>query len=399
MKTYKESVSFEALYESMWRCKQNGKIKKASVARFVIHGIEETLKLEKELSTGKYLPRKPHNFTITYPKKRPCSSVHIRDRIVQRSLNDNVIYPQMTKSFIWDNMACQKGKGTTRAMDRIDRFLHRYYINNGNSNEGWVWQWDIQGYYPNMRHDKARECFDRRMERETVDNAEKWLQRQYPYDIGYEPGSQMVQILGISMLDNFDHALKERLKAKIYLRYMDDGFVISSNKEFLKECWEEMEKELEKIGLHFHQKKTRIYRLAEGINVLGFTFRLTKTGKVIRIINPKNVKHERKKLVRMAHLVDKGLITREKFDECYDAWKAHAELGNSYKLLQRMDAYVKSLFKEESNESAEKNKVTVREGNGRTGKRESRRDEGRPGLQHHDGQSGGSGGRRGGRRR
>ena len=245
-------------------------------------------------------------------------------------------------------------------MDRIDHFLHRFYINNGNSNEGWIWQWDVEGYYPNMPHAKARECFERHLDKVTVDNAEKWLQRQYPYDIGYEPGSQMVQILGISLLDPFDHKLKEQLKAKLYLRYMDDGFVICNDKQFLKECWDEMSKELEKVGLHFHPKKTRIFRLSDGITTLGFTFRLTKTGKVVRIINPKNVKHERKKLFRMSQLVKKGEMTMEKFNECYSSWKAHADKGDSYKLLERMDDYVKSLFKEEQcNESKKKNEIAV----------------------------------------
>ena len=350
---FSESTEFESLYKSMWKCKC-GKMKKASVARFVIHGIEETLKLEDELhyhgkKQGKkkpYKPRKPKTFMLTYPKVRPCSSIHIRDRIVQRSLNDNVIYPKMTSGFIWDNMACQKGKGTTKAMDRLNTFLHRYYINNGNSNEGWVWQFDIEGYYRNMRHSDARACFETKLDADTVDHAEEWLQRQYPYDIGYEPGSQMVQILGISLLNPLDHFAKEKVKAKIYERYMDDGFVISNSKEFLQECHNMMSKELSKFGMNFHEKKTRIFRLQDGIRILGFTFRLTKTGKVIRILNPENVKHERKKLVRMAHMVHKGEMTLDKYWECYNAWRAHAELGNSYKLILRMNKYAKDLLKE-----------------------------------------------------
>lgn len=346
MKSFDESVEFESLYDSMWKCKRGGKIKKASVARFVTHGIEETLKLEEQINDGTYLPRKPHTFTLTYPKVRPCSSTHIRDRIVQRSLNDNVIYPAMTKSFIWDNMACQKGKGTTRAMDRLDHFLHRYYINNGNSREGWVLQFDVEGYYRSMRHTDARKCFEKQLDQKTVDNAEKWLQRQYPYEVGYEPGSQMVQILGISLLNPMDHAVKEQLRAKIYERYMDDGFIICSDREFLEYCKEGMGKELAKLGMRLHEKKTKIYPLKNGIKILGFTFKLTDTGKVIRIIDPKNVKHERKKLVRMAHKVEKGEMTLEKFYECYNAWKAHAELGNSYLLIQRMDEYVRKLMEE-----------------------------------------------------
>ncbi len=385
MSDFEYSVTFEALYDSMWKCRR-GKMWKASVARFVTHGIEETLKLEEEIACGKYLPRKPHTFTLYYPKLRPCSSTHIRDRIVQRSLNDEVIYPAMTRSFIWDNMACQKGKGTTKAMDRLDHFLHRYYINNGNSNEGWVLQCDVSGYYRNMPHDKARECFARHLDEETLDNSMKWLQRQYPYPVGYEPGSQMVQILGISLLDRMDHAAKERLRAKIYGRYMDDFYVISNDRAFLEEAKQLFAEELRKVGLDLHERKSRIYPLRNGIKVLGFTFRLTSTGKVIRIIDPKNVKHERKKLRRMVNLIAKGEMTREKFEECYTSWKAHARLGNSYLLIRRMDEYVNSLFKEmDCNADHSQSDRGSHEASGACAVPDVGT-EGDHGLQHHDGQ-------------
>lgn len=343
MRNLQESLEFDALYESMWKCKK-GKMWKASVARFVTHGIEETIKLETELKNGTYKPRKPHTFTLTYPKVRPCSSTHIRDRIVQRSLNDNVIYPAMTKSFIWDNMACQKGKGTTKAMDRLDCFLHRFYINNGNSNKGGVLQCDVHGYYKHMRHTDAGKCFTRNLDKETVNLSMQWLQYQYPYDIGYDPGSQMVQILGISLLNPMDHAAKEKVRAKLYMRYMDDFFIISNNIPFLEECRDMFAEELAKVGMELHPDKTRIYPLSEGIPFLGFTFKLTETGKVIRIINPKNVKHERIKLYRLAQMVKKGERTKEQYWEGYRSWKAHAEKGNSYNLLCRMDEYAKNLL-------------------------------------------------------
>lgn len=389
MESFEQSTEFEALYESMWKCRC-GKTWKASVARYVLHGIEETLKLEEEIQLGKYTPRKPHTFTLFYPKVRPCSSTHIRDRIVQRSLNDNVIYPAMTKSFIWDNMACQKGKGTTKAMDRLDHFLHRVFINNENSVERLsVLQADISGYYRNMRHTDARACFARHLDDKTLVHSMKWLQRQYPTEIGYDPGSQMVQILGISLLDPMDHAVKEKLRAKVYERYMDDFFIIGNDLAFLNECKAVIEEELAKLGLQLHPKKTRIYPLKDGIRVMGFTFRLTKTGKVIRIINPENVKHERKKLYRMAEKVKKGEMTREKFNSCYRSWKAHAELGNSYQLLQRMDAYVKSLFDGGTTENG--SSKNVGDDSGAAFERAEPCADGtaqsRAGLQHYDGES------------
>lgn len=54
----------------------------------------------------------------------------------------------------------------------------------------------------------------------------------------------------------------------------------------------------------------------------------------------------------MAQLVKRGEMTLAKYWECYNAWKAHANLGNSYKLLQRMDSYVRDLFREVKHENS-----------------------------------------------
>ena len=339
---FSEATGFEALLHSLEQCRK-GKLWKASVAHFYLNGAYECMRLEQEIRSGTYKPRKPHTFTLTYPKVRPCSSTHIRDRVVQRSLNDNVIYPAMTRSFIYDNMACQNGKGTTCAMDRLNRMLRRWFIHHG-GNVGYVLQFDVEGYYRTMRHDIALECFSKHLDAETVEHAMEWLQRQYPYDVGFEPGSQMVQILGISMLDRFDHIVKEQLRVRNYLRYMDDGILLSEDPDQLAAWRDVLAEELARIGMHFHAEKTRIYPIRDGIRILGFTFLLTDTGKVVRLIDPKNVKHERKKLYRMAQLVRRGEMSVRKFWECYTSWKAHAALGNTWRVQMRMDQYVKSLM-------------------------------------------------------
>lgn len=47
----------------------------------------------------------------------------------------------------------------------------------------------------------------------------------------------------------------------------------------------------------------------------------------------------------MARKVKRGDATREKADECYNAWKSYASKGNTYKVIQRMDAYYKELWR------------------------------------------------------
>ena len=89
-------IGFDALFESMLKCKK-GVIWKGSTASFYLNGIEKCLKLEKELKEGTYKSGKPVTFTITHPKKREIVSIRFRDRVYQRSLNDNYIYPEVEK--------------------------------------------------------------------------------------------------------------------------------------------------------------------------------------------------------------------------------------------------------------------------------------------------------------
>lgn len=336
-------IGFDALYESMEKCKK-GVIWKDSVAHFVLNAVEEVLKLESQLKSGTYRSRRGRVFTLESPKRRQAMGIPFRDRVYQRSLCDNEIYPEMTRHLIPDNFACQTGKGTDRARERLKQFLHRIYLRDGH--ECYVLQCDISGYYPNMSHEAAEDILRKYLRPKAADMAIEILREQYPGDVGYLPGSQLVQLLGISILNPMDHYIKEKLRIKEYVRYMDDFILFHEDKAYLEYCKKQIEKGLKARGFVFNPKKTRIYPISEGVKFLGFRFTLTETGKVVMLIDPKNVKMERKRLRRMVHLAKKGRLTREKVDECYKSWKAHASKGNSHNLLRRMDAYYQSLWEE-----------------------------------------------------
>lgn len=218
----------------------------------------------------------------------------------------------MTRSFIYDNCACQKGKGTDFARGRLKCHLQRCYRKNGL--DAWVLQCDIKHYYDNMRHDTTNALFREKLPAEYADRVCKILNEQYLGDTGYNPGSQVVQIAGISVLDKLDHKIKERMHIKYYIRYMDDFILIHHDRNCLIKCIHEIQEELAKIGLELHPKKTKLYRVGKGIPFLGFKFRLTETGKVVMSILGDNVKNEKRKLRKMVKLVVKGRRTKEKID-------------------------------------------------------------------------------------
>ena len=336
-------IDFDQLYESKSKCK-NGVMWKPATKSFCLNDLENIHRMERQLKDGTWKNGNPRPIQILYPKKRDGLSISFKDRVYQRSINDNELYPVTTKSFILDNCACQTGKGPDFARKRIKKHLWNFYSHYGL--DGYVLQTDIHGYYPNMDHAAVKSCFAKYLDPEVYQMVCDVLDTQYKGDVGYNPGSQMVQIAGITVLNGLDHFIKEKLHVRYYIRYMDDSINLYHDLEEAKRNLEIIEGKLNDIGFELNQKKTRIIPLSAGVTVMRIHYKITETGKIIMTLDPKNVKHERRKLKKMAEKAKRGETTREKVDECYNAWKNHAKRGNSYKLLQRMDRYYKELWRD-----------------------------------------------------
>lgn len=342
----KEGITeYDALYESMTKCKR-GVLWKPATKSFVLNDLENIHRMENQLRSGTWKNGNPKPIKILYPKKRDGLSISFKDRVYQRSINDNVLYPAMARTFILDNCACQAGKGPDFARERLRKHLWNFYCHY--KRDGYVLQTDIHGYYPNMSHDAVKACFAKHLDPEVYQMVCEVLDNQYKGSVGYNPGSQMVQIAGISVLNDLDHYVKEQLHVRYYLRYMDDSIHLYHRKEDAERNRKIMEEKLKEIGFELNEKKTRITPLSEGFRFLGFHYKITETGKIIMTLDPKNVKHERQKLKKMVKKSKEGEIPKEKVEECYQSWKQHARHGNSYKMLQRMDRYYQELWRDEN---------------------------------------------------
>ena len=333
-------IGIDALYESLNKCARGVKWK-GTVAHYRHYWLDEIPRLSEQLFNGTYKEHRAKFFTITEPKQREIMSIHFRDRVYQRSLNDVAIYPQVTKSFIADNFACQKGKGTSSARDRLKEFLHRYFRKYGA--DGYVLKIDIKGYYPNMDHEYAETMFKKYLDDETYQMAISVL-GHLPGEIGYNPGSQIVQIVGITALDGVDHYIKERLRIKYYIRYMDDFIAIHQSKEYLEDCLAKIKQQLKDRRMEINESKTFIQSIRKPVTFLGFQYQLTETGKVVILADPKKVKHERKKISRMVALVKKGEMTKREVDRHFKAYKVSIRYGNSHKLIERLNRWYETLW-------------------------------------------------------
>ncbi len=81
---------------------------------------------------------------------RHIRSIHISERVVQRTLCDKVINPTLKPSFIYDNGASTENKGIDFALNRLSCHLQRHYRKYGR--EGYVLLFDFSNYFANAQH-------------------------------------------------------------------------------------------------------------------------------------------------------------------------------------------------------------------------------------------------------
>ena len=341
----KEKIcSFEELFKAMYICKQNV-MWKDSVAGFVKNGLINCYRLHNELMTDKYHLSPYSVFEVHEKKTRTIVSTRMRDRVVQRSLCDNYLTEHLTRSFIWDNCACLEGKGTDMARDRLTCHLQRFFRKHGLN--GYVLKVDIHDFFGSTPHEVVKAAVRKRLDDEWVIQQVETIVDSFDHiapDRGMGLGSQITQLVQLAVLDDLDHYIKERLMIKGYVRYNDDFILIHEDKEHLKICRQEIEKRLNDLGLEVNQKKTVIQSVDKGIHFLGFSFRLTETGKVVKTLLHKKASKERRKLRKLATMVGEGKMTRQHADECYQAWRAHVQKGNCQSLLLKMDSFYAGLY-------------------------------------------------------
>ena len=137
----------------MYECKKNV-MWKDSVAGWVKNGLANCHRLNKQLMDDTYTIDKYSEFIIHEPKTREIVSTRFKDRVFQRSLCDNYLYEAVTKSFIFDNCACQVGKGTDFARRRLLIHMQRFFRKHGT--DGYVLNCDIKNYFGSTPHSTAK---------------------------------------------------------------------------------------------------------------------------------------------------------------------------------------------------------------------------------------------------
>ena len=324
---FDQAFSFEELYDKMLECRK-GVSWKGSTQSFLLNANSNISKMEQEILEGVYKFSIPTYFKVWSPKERDIVACNFKDRIVQRAFCDNIAYPKMTKDLIYSNVACQKGKGTDCGRNLLKKYMYRSYKKWGT--DFYCLQIDIKGYYPHMNHEYINSLFREKLEDKEYDLYLKIMNFFYPGDIGYNPGSQLVQIAGICGLNKLDHYCKEKKHCKYYIRYMDDIVILHNDKKFLEELLNDIKSELAKIGFEPNQKKTRIYPQSHNVEFLGFNWCINASGKILIRVKANSFKRAKKhwKGMKKAIKHKKVSITYKDVQTSVESYRSYISRAN-----------------------------------------------------------------------
>ncbi len=380
MKDMKSVYDANALLDAFRQAKK-GTSWKESVQRYELNLLRNIRHTQKELADGTYEQKDFYEFSLSERgKTRHIKSMHISDRVVQRSVCDNVLIPELQRYLIYDNGASMEGKGIHFARKRISTHLHKYYRKH-KSNDGYILLIDFSKFFDNICHEPLIDAMRGKIgDAETMNFIEKLIET-FKIDVSYMTdeeyaeslntlynaleyvkidkelltgqkfmnksvgiGSQISQISGVFYPTRIDNYCKIVKGMKYYGRYMDDIYVIHEDKEYLKKLLKEIEEICDELGLFINEKKTQIIKLSKGFTFLKIKYSLTDTGKVVERVSSDSVTRMRRRLKKLRGKLDAGEVDFEDIRCAYASWRGSVAHYDSYTTLKSMDKLFDELF-------------------------------------------------------
>ena len=290
-------------------------------------------------------------------KLRDICSVHYSERVIHKSLSVNALVPALTPSFIRNNTANTKGRGTGDAIARLKRDLAKHYRKHGR--EGYILLIDFKSYFANIAHEPLKEIVaksidDPRIVKLTHDQIDACGEK------GLGLGSEPNQILAVAFPSAIDHFVTEMLGVEAYGRYMDDMYIICRDRDELRSIIEGAKEVARCMGIYINDRKTHIVRLSDTYKYLQIKYSLAENGRVIKRINPKAVTRERRRMKAYKRLIVRGEMSYEAAEMAIRSWMGDYSRLMSKKQIQNMKALYRALFGKELSWKPLSNSRTVR---------------------------------------
>ncbi len=194
---------------------------------------------------------------------------------------------------------------------------------------------DIRQYFPSIDHQLLKEKLRRRIKDVKV------LNLLYKIIDGAPPGNDLrrtgipignltSQFFANFYLDDFDHYIKEQLRIRAYLRYVDDFFILDDDKNRLHEIRKILRNYLARNHLRLHPRKAHIIPTRNGVDVLGYFIYPHK-----RLLRNDNGHRFFSKMRGFAKGYAAGKMDWADITPSIRSWIGHAQHANTYGLREK----------------------------------------------------------------
>lgn len=269
--------------------------------------------LADDLLNRTYKPEPSTVFIVERPKKREVFAAQFRDRVVHH-LYYNYTHELFERTFIADTYSCIEGRGTHFGIERLAQHIRQESHNY--QRECYVMKMDKRGYFMHIdrqilldivlktlrkmaNHRIARGhkltwnnwidtdfvawlseeiiMLDPKQNCKIVGTVEDWEGLDHSKSLFYTMdgcglpiGNLTSQLLSNVYLNEFDQYMKRTLKCKHYGRYVDDSFVVSTDKDWLLSLVPLIQEFLrDRLHLELHMGKLHIVSSKYGAEFLG----------------------------------------------------------------------------------------------------------------------------------
>lgn len=358
---FDEIIGLENLFLA-WREFKKGKSKKSDVQEFEFNLEDNLFQLHQELKTKTYQHSHYTAFNVCDPKPRRIHKACVRDRVLHHALF-RILYPLFDKGFIFDSYSCRLGKGTHRAVNRLEKFTRK--LSKNNRQNIFALKCDIRRFFDSVDQNILLGLIRKKVQ----DDDAVWLLLKIIKSFEKSPhrglplGNVTSQLFANIYLNEIDQFVKHKLRIKYYLRYCDDFVILDKNVFYPSsrtcfgislrtenDIWERTSNNLtsligsiscflkEKLKLTLHSDKIIIRKYGQGIDWLGYVVLPH-----YRVLRTKTKKRMFRKIKESKAKLNQDLVSRESFNQSLQSYHGVLKHCNSYKLKRELDKFIKSL--------------------------------------------------------
>lgn len=200
-------------------------------------------------------------FKVFDPKERQICAAAFHEQVLHHALMQ-VCHARFEKAQIDQSFASRKYKGVYAALDCAKKHSRQY---------SWFLKLDVKKFFESIHHKILINQLSRQFKDSNILHILEKIIDSYEVqpDRGVPIGNLTSQYFANNYLSPLDHLIKEVLKCKAYIRYMDDMVIWHHDKSFLKEIKDEICTYVE-INLKCAMKPPLLNTSERGLPFLGY---------------------------------------------------------------------------------------------------------------------------------